>query len=208
MALVTDYGTLKAHIADTLNRSDLTSVIPNFIQQFEAYAKTDGRLRKLTNVSSVGISTDAHAMPSDMYRLESWYHNGTTYYGPIQIVNADEIGRLKGAYGNSGVPQFAAIVDNVARFAPVPDATYSTVMTYWRKIISLSDTNTTNWLLISHPDIYLYGSLAESAPYLKDDNRTTLWKSLLDERLEQLSIATSDAAFGGSINRNFTPIGG
>lgn len=208
MALVTDYSSLQAHVADVLNRGDLTGVIPNFIQQFEAQAKRDFRLTLLTNRGDVSVSADGVILPSDMYRLESWYHDGATYYGPIQIVMPDEIGNLKGAYGDSGVPQYAAIVDGTARFAPEPDTTYTTKLTYMRSVTSLSDSSTSNWLLTAAPDIYLYGTLVESAPYLKDDERTGLWSSLLESRIEALHVANTDAQFGGSIARTYTPIGG
>jgi len=208
MALVTDYATLQAHVADTLNRSDLTGVVPNFIQQFEAQAKRDFRLRKLSDRGIVSISADGLVLPSDFYSLESWYHDGATYFGPIGIVGPDQIGSLKGAYGNSGVPQFASIVDGRVNFAPEPDSTYDTRMVYWRTVVDLSATNTTNWLLTAAPDIYIYGALVESAPYLKDDSRMTLWQSLLEQRIEALHLATVDAQFGGSIQRTYTPIGG
>ena len=68
MALVTNYATLQAHIADTLNRSDLTGVIPNFIQQFEAQAKRDMRLVKFTDRGSFSVSADGVSLPSDLYR--------------------------------------------------------------------------------------------------------------------------------------------
>jgi len=208
MALVTNYSTLQTHIADTLNRGDLTSVIPNFIQQFEAQARRDERFRRLTDVTSFSISADGAYLPVDFYKLESWYHDGATYFGPIGNVNPDAIGKLKGAYGDTGVPQFVAIVDRRVRFAPEPDATYSTRLTYWRKITNLSDTATTNWLLEEGPDIYIYGALIESAPYLKDDSRIATWQSLYDDRVDMLWTAEQDRQFGGAIQRIYTPIGG
>lgn len=209
MALVTDYATLQAHVADTLNRADLTGVIPNFIQQFEAQAKDDFRLRRLTSRGTFSVSADGALLPSDMYELESWYHDGPTYFGPITIVGADQIGHLKGSHGDSGVPQFASIVAGRARFAPEPDGTYSTQMTYWQQVPSLSDTSTTNWLLTARPDIYLYGALLESAPYLKDDPRLAVWQSIYNERVEAHHNASRDAQFGGNIGgRQYTPIGG
>ena len=49
----------------------------------------------------------------------------------------------------------------------------------------MSSTNTTNWLLTLAPDIYLYGALLESAPYIKEDARIQTWglgfKTALDE---------------------------
>jgi len=208
VALVTSYATLQAHIADTLNRGDLTSVIPNFIQQFEGQAKRDARFRKLSDRGLFSISADGASLPSDFYSLESWYHDGATYFGPITIVTPDQIGNLKGAYGDTGVPQFAAIVDGKARFAPEPDDTYSTKMIYWKTITDLSASNTENWLLTAAPDIYLYGSLVEAYIYLKDSQKAADAGSLLEARVEALHNATIDAQFGGSIMIPYTPIGG
>ena len=68
---------------------------------------------------------------------------------------------------------------------PTPDA-YVARLVYERTITSLSTSTTINWLLTSHPDIYLYATLCEAAPYLKDDNRLQMWQMLLAERLEEL----------------------
>lgn len=46
---------------------------------------------------------------------------------------------------------------------------------YRAKIPSLSDTNTQNWLILARPQIYLYATLLEAAPYLHDDERTAVW---------------------------------
>jgi hypothetical protein len=35
--------------------------------------------------------------------------------------------------------------------------------------------NSTNWLLALAPDLYLYGALLESAPYIKEDARIQTW---------------------------------
>ena len=208
VAQVTTYQELQDHIADTLIRTDLTTPIKTFIQLAEASFKRDKRVRKLTNRGTFSISADGSALPSDFHSLESWYHDGPTYYGPIEIVNADMIGQLKGKTGTTGPPAHAAIVDGLARYAPEPDGTYSTQMTYWAKVSSLSTGNTTNWLLDDHPDIYIYGSLVHTAPYLKDDARVAIWQSLLESALEQLDRATEDAMFSGTLTRQFRPIGG
>ena len=209
MALVTDYSTLQAHIADTLNRSDLTSVIPNFIQQFESQAKDDHRLRRLTDRGNFSISADGVSLPSDLYSLESWYHDGSTYFGPITIVGADQIGSLKGSHGDSGVPQYASITANRARFAPEPDGTYTTKMTYWQTVSNLSATNTTNWLLTTRPDIYLYGSMIEAHIYLKDAEKEARDMARLERLIEAHHLAAVDNQFGGNIGgRQYAPIGG
>ncbi len=217
MALVTSYSTLKTHIADTLNRTSLTGVIPNFIQQFEARSKrgitmSDGvviPVRNLVDRGTYQVSADGTNLPSDIYSIESLYHDGPTYYGPIEIVSPDQIGWLKGQHGDSDVPQFAAIVNGEIRWAPEPDGTYTLALTYWRVVRDLSDDAPANWLLNLHSDIYLYGALVESAPYLKDDPRLILWDKLLIERVIALEDANMQKLYGGgSMRRHFTPIGG
>lgn len=208
MAEITSYSTLKTEIAAELNRTDLTSQIPRFIQTAEDMLRLDYRCRKLTDRGTVSISSDSVSMPSDFYALESWYHDGSTYFGPIEIVSSDAIGKLKAHYGSTGVPRFAAIVDGVARFAPAPDGTYSTKMTYWRKVTRLSDTNTTNWLLLEAPSIYLIAACVKAERYLKNDPRVAEWKADLEDMLEKLHLSTWDGQFSGTMRRQAPPIGG
>jgi hypothetical protein len=49
-----------------------------------------------------------------------------------------------------------------------------------------------NWLLTGHPDVYLYASLVETAPYLKDDSRVPVWMAELDRRLTLLGSSRRD----------------
>lgn len=209
VAAVTTYQELQDHLADTLVRTDLTTPITTFIQMAEASFNRDKRLRKLSDRGDFSISADGSSLPSDFRSLESWYHNGPEHYGPIEIVNSDMIGHLKGSrYGGQlGVPAHAAIVDGKARYAPAPNTTYTTQMIYWRKVDVLSGSNTTNWLLDDHPDIYIYGALVHTAPYLKDDPRLQVWSALLEKGISELDNATEDEMFSGTLNRHFRPIG-
>lgn len=205
--MITDYATLKSELALLLRRSDLTAAILGMIQRAEARFKKDERVRKHTDRGAFSISADGATLPSDLVQLESWYHDGPTYFGPIEIVRPDEIGRLKLTHGATGVPSFAALVDTAARFAPEPNATYTTYMTYWRTITALSDSNTTNWLLTERPDIYLYGAAVESAPWLRHDERLVTWEGILGQRLDDLDRATQNKRLGGPMRRQFNAIG-
>jgi hypothetical protein len=58
--------------------------------------------------------------------------------------------------------------------------------TYYKALTSLTGlTATGNWLLTSHPDLYLSAALTEAFIYLQDDARAVQWRqrtvSLLDE---------------------------
>ena len=182
MALVTNYSTLQTEIARILNRSDLTSDVPNFIQRAEAKLKRDPRCRRLVESSAFTVDSEPLNLPDGLVEIDSWYHDGSTYYGPIEIVSRDALAQIKATHGltQAGVPAYAAVVQGRARFAPSPDGTYTTRISYWETLTDLSDTNTTNWVVSSQPDIYIYAALIESAPFLREDERIAVWKTELN----------------------------
>lgn len=177
-------------IARWLNRSDLYDEIPTFIANAEARFKREHRVRKLQDYGSFTISQDNEDLPSDLQSVDSWYHDGPDYFHRIEVLSADVLGNLKEIYGVAGAPRYAAIVDGKARFAPVPDESFQTKLTYFRTIEPLTDATPSNWLLEEHPDVYLYASLLESAPFLKNDERIEMWNAILEQRLTELDAAT------------------
>ena len=89
------------------------------------------------------------------------------------------------AYGlQAGNADVYTIIGPLLAIYPPRDAVIA--LYYYAKIPALSADNTTNWLLISRPQIYLYASLLESAPLLQDDQRTQLWKAALDQAIDDL----------------------
>ncbi|MEI9890926.1 MAG: hypothetical protein WDN45_10435 [Caulobacteraceae bacterium] len=73
---------------------------------------------------------------------------------------------------------FYGLYGGQLRLHPAPDQAYAAELVYLQTIPALSQTNPSNWLLAAHPDAYLYGALAQSAPYLKADERLSTWSSL------------------------------
>ena len=72
------------------------------------------------------------------------------------------------------------------QFCPIPDAAYTGTLAYWTKLTPLSDAASSNWVLATHPDVYLYGTLVQSAPYLMDDARLSVWGGLFTTALEDM----------------------
>ena len=73
------------------------------------------------------------------------------------------------------------------------------ILHYWRKIPALSDSNTTNWLLTDAPDVYLYGSLMQSAPYLAHDERLAVWAGLYTQATTSLQRSSENAKWGANL---------
>jgi hypothetical protein len=59
---------------------------------------------------------------------------------------------------------------------------------------ALADVTAGNWLLTASPDVYIYASLLEAAPYLGADERVPLWRSELDRRLAEVLRGRTSAA--------------
>ena len=85
------------------------------------------------------------------------------------------------------------LIGGVAQVIPAPDGAYTFNFYYLTSLPSLSATQTTNWLILNAPDVYLYGSLLEATPYLQDDARIPIWSQAYSEAVtsvQQIEDAT------------------
>lgn len=199
MALTT-YTELKSSVADWLNRTDLTAVVPDFISLAEAQIERTLRTRQMIVRATASIDTEYSAVPSDFLETKSIKLN-TSPVTALQFESIDSLDYLKAtAYIAAGKPQYFGIVGGQIRVLPVPDSTYTAELIYYAKLTKLSNSVASNWLLSQAPDVYLYGALMQATPYLKDDARITIWASLYAKGLEELQVADDrGATSGGSV---------
>ena len=196
MALTT-YAELKTSIGDWLNRSDLTSVIPDFISLAEAQVERTLRTRQMIVRANASFDAQYGAVPSDFLETKSLKLTSTNPQTPLEFLSIDALDQKAAEYTASGKPRFFGVVGGQLRIVPTPDSTYTTELTYYAKLSKLSTSNTSNWLLSSSPDIYLYGSLLQAAPYLQDDARIQTWATLYERALNDLQTADDRGASSG-----------
>jgi hypothetical protein len=194
---ITTYSELKTAIADWLNRDDLTSTIPNFIALAEAQMNRTIRHRKMVTRSTATLDTPYFAVPSDWLENIRFLLN-TNPVTPLLYVTPEQMIEDQQVYSSSGQPLFFTMVGQQFEVLPTPDSSYSAELLYYAKIPSLSDVAPTNWLLTESPDIYLYGALVQSAPYLKEDERVQLWASLYQKLHDDMLLADERARIGSS----------
>lgn len=198
MAL-SNYTGLKASIADFLNRDDLTSVIPDFVALAEAQINRDIRHWKMEARSSGQQSPADEYMqiPADWVETIRLHLTGTGT-SVVNLVSRDAMADKRAAQENaSGTPRMYTHADGQFQLYPTPDATTNLELLYYQKIPSLIS-NTDNWLLLEAPDVYLYGSLLHSAPYLAEDARVAVWAQLYSAAVQRLNQVSEDAMFSGS----------
>jgi hypothetical protein len=196
MALST-YAELKTSIGDWLNRSDLTNAIPDFISLAEAQVERTLRTRQMIVRANASFDAQYGAVPADFLETKSLKLTSTNPQTPLEFLSIDALDNKASEYTGSGKPRFFGVVGGQFRLVPVPDATYTTELTYYAKLTKLSSTVATNWLLTSSPDIYLYGALLQAAPYLQDDARIQVWSSLYDRAMSELQTADDRGASSG-----------
>ena len=188
MALNT-YSALKTSIANWLNRSDLTSEISgDFIVLAEKDFNSKLRIRKMiTTDSSFTIDSETVALPTGFLQVRDFYIlNGGTKYA-LKYITPAQMDQIRGS-STTGMPSAYTILGDSFRFAPIPDSAYTGTLNYYAKFAALSDTNTSNYILASHPAIYLYGSLYHAANFLGgiEPNQAGQWEKMYQTALERL----------------------
>lgn len=198
---ITTYDELKTSVADFLNRDDITATIPTFISLAEANMQRKLRHWRMEKRSTAEIDTQYSAIPADFFEVIRFYvTSGDTK--PLELISqAELLDRKRKNLNTSGSPSYYAITAGEIEVYPVPDGTYDAELYYYSRIPALSDSNTSNWVLEYFPDVYLYGALVHSAPYLKDDGRTQIWASLYQEAIDAINAESERSKFGGSGRR-------
>ena len=199
MALTT-YTTLKASIANWLNRSDLTSEIADdFIKLTEADFNSKLRVRKMIAQSSFTIDSETEALPTGFLQVRDIYIlNGNTKV-PLTYTTPSQMDSTVGT-STTGLPNSFTILGDTFRFSPKPDATYTAFINYYKSFDALSDTTTTNYILTTHPAIYLYGSLFHAANFLGGINpqQVQTWQQMFATAMERLELNDREDQVSGS----------
>ena len=176
-----NYTELQAAIADWLSRSDLTAVIPDFVRLAESRLQRELRVSAMMKTVTGTLSVNPLVLPTDFMEIQVFTIGGTTPVSPAYL-SPDTFASLP---QNTGTSVYLTITNNQLYMNPFSSGSNYTLV-YFSTLPPLSS-NSTNWLLSSSPDVYLFGSLLEAAPYLLNDERVDLWQSRLTGALAEIN---------------------
>lgn len=186
---VRDYEWLKTAVADWLHKSNLTARIPDFIRFAE------GSINRKLNIVAKEYETALTAVIGSRFVALP-----TDYGSPIELTTTFTEPRYEFTFRvvsdmciddvNRSLAEFWGIDGANIAFERPADQAYALRLRYVRSLY-LSDTSTTNALLSAHPDLYLYGALAHSAPYIRDDPRLPMWQSEFNRILAEVKAEAS-----------------
>jgi hypothetical protein len=188
---ITTYAELQTATANWLDRTDLTARIPEFIELSEAnFNRVIRQPDMVTKDDSFSIASRYNTLPSDTLEIVRIVLDLTPVI-VLEYMTPEEISERRAAMSATGKPYYFTVIggsSNQLEVVPSPDSTYTSSIVYYTRIAALSDSATSNWLLAAHPDIYLFGTLVEAEPYLKNDERMPMWTSRLDKALTALRL--------------------
>jgi hypothetical protein len=194
------YTRLQAEIANYLARSDLAAEIPSFIALAEAKFNRSLKCVEMDQraTAAVDINSDEPqflTLPTDYQsmrrvRIASIAGKPRLFFLPSDLLDEKRFA----AQDAPGQPRYFTIFGSELELFPTPDAAYTLEMVYRRLIPPLA-LNASNWLLINHPDAYLYGALMEAEPYMKNDQRIATWAQGVSAAIDAINSASNDAAF-------------
>jgi hypothetical protein len=183
MTQIIDYASLQSAVIEYLARDQDTTLIariPTFIQLAEAKFNRQLYVRQMEQRATAVVnlaSSDPEfiSLPADFQSMRRVRLSSVTGRPCLAFRSGTQLDEYR--FGMSNVvaqPHYFTVFGDEIELAPTPDAAYTIEMVYRRNIPPMA-TNGANWLLKLAPDLYLYGALLESAPYIKEDGRIETW---------------------------------
>ena len=198
MALAT-YSDLTTALANWLNRDDLTDRIPEFI----ALAEADIRRRQEwwertysvddNGGTALAITVQGQQLDNHVREVLTVWGTPTGFEKPLDFVTAEGWRTLAATNADAtGTPSKVYISYDLTRTGgprlylwPQPAQSYSIDFRYVKDLDPLS--SSVNGLYTRNPDLYLYGSLLHSAPFLKNDDRLAIWEDRYEKAVNAIS---------------------
>ena len=193
---ITDYTTLQSAVVEYLARDNdatLVARIPTFVQLFEAkmnrmlfVPQMESRSTATVNIAST--EPEFIALPGDFQTMRTARLSSVAGKPRLQFMTPTQLEDYRYRTGNiPGQPTYFSVFGDEMELAPTPNEAYTVEAIYRANIPALSDSVTGNWLLTLAPDLYLYGTLLESAPYIKEDGRIQTWAAGVSTALDDLN---------------------
>ena len=189
-----NYTDLLAAIPSWLMRSDLTAQIPDFVVLCESRNNKRLRTRDMESTANLTVGADnKFTLPTDYIEARRVLSN-TDPVTALQPITLDQGTRfVTPSYDFYYAIKGSQLINYPFNASPI-------TLDYYAKIPPLS-LNATNWLLTNAPEVYLYGTLLQSAPFLEDDARIVTWGNLYEAAITELSKMDQRAVFGKTIAR-------
>jgi hypothetical protein len=195
---------LRAEIADTVNRDDLSADVTAFegttidsqIKRAVAAATAAIQADLITRGGTKAMETVDNSLTTtagvEYVDLPTDFGGARTFMltsNPLRVLEFVDPTTLWTQYPGAatGQPEKYTLIGNRrAYLRPVPDSAYTTRLVYTESLDDLSADSDTNWLLTARPDIYVQRAMVQISIFLENDERLQFWKGLYDQNMNDL----------------------
>jgi hypothetical protein len=154
----------------------------------------DLRASTMLEPLSQAVTANVAALPSDLIELKEAYFSGER---PLEIVPLDRLRRLVEDSVGAGVARYAAQDGDTLVFWP--QVTGTVIGKYYKRPTAMADE--TVWAnqttLARYPELFLFATLAESAPFIGEDARIPVWETKYAQALGAAKHDERVRAYGG-----------
>lgn len=190
------YAGLKTQVANYLKRDDLTSDIPSLITMGENELNRRLLLVERELVTSFTLSTDTTAFSAinsgncsavlKLWKTVNSVVEELVYLTPEQFIAEQQIST------NTGQPTYWTVQGgSIVQFDRTADQSY-TIYARIRIKWDIATDYATNFLALYHEDAYVFASLVQAEPFIKNDKRIGTWRNMLEGVILQLDDADQE----------------
>lgn len=170
------FSLLKTAIATRMKRSNLTSVIPDFITLAEDRIGQELRTWRMESLETLSITESDSTVDQPTrcreikwMKLSGTYERVITYMPPA--VFFDMYGQQGATTAQTGPPKHFTLQERSILIGPVPDDDYTATALCILGPVALSDANPSNDLLTNYPTLYFYAALVEGFTHVEHEAR-------------------------------------
>lgn len=195
-----NYTNLKAAIQKWSHRTDISDIVDDCIDLAEN--KIDHDLELLSNeqrATATTATTDRFlALPTQYLEMRRLTIVSGSINHEIRFQSPEQMTVMNA----SGRPNYFTVTSQI-EFDRVPDSAYTVEMSYYVRLTPLDDTNTTNDVLTNHPNLYLYGSLAELFKWALDQDTAILYENLFNQEMMKANKQENRGRYGPALSMKY-----
>lgn len=212
------FASLKTKVAGYLDRTDLTSIIPDFINMAMHKLERKHNFRHMAVRTTTTLANNDYFITNPFPRYKELYNahiidSDGNRYPPLLRRSLDvAVNAYPNFTSDKGRPiiiaEYQTVETNLTPDAqptfkfllrPTCDAAYTLDWGVYQYSPDLDDTTyTTNWWTDNAWEILLYASLLEAEPYLQNDARMATWAAMLQSALGDLITSEKESSISGS----------
>lgn len=196
MLNLANYGELKTAVESYTHREDLTDDIPTFISLAQARINRDLDILEMVERTTQSVSTRFVTLPTDTRKLldvQIEISGGRKSLMPMSAaqMNTEHTDLI------TGEPNNYCIRGDELELQPAPGQAYTLELLYLYRFAAFSADADTNWLLTTHPNVYLYASMMEALIFIQGDERLKMFSTLYQTEIDALNEQAEEMALSG-----------